>query len=145
MTINTASPHGVLRILKEIATGLRFESIPHGNNAYALAGPVRGVVTIHASNADTPWWGLAENVLQRMGAQEVPWAAILLEGDNGHGYVWPAAELQAGIAAGRWTFQDKGGRHFKFQRRRELHGSYRFESAQELLGILRVVLDGVEK
>jgi hypothetical protein len=143
--VSVAAPAGVLQRLRTISSGrIESHSTSYGQNAYALNGTIRGVVTIHASNSNPPWWGLAQNVLRRLDEQQLRWAAVLLEHDNDHGYVWSGPELMTGVAASRWTAQEKGGRHFKFQRDKDFVGSYRFESAAELLGILRVILDGAE-
>ena len=45
------------------------------------------------------------------------------EHDNNHGFVWSSSSLIEGIAAQRWTYQQKSGRHFKFQTRKDLRGS----------------------
>jgi hypothetical protein len=106
---------------------------------------LRGLLTIHVSTGDHAWWGLAENVLLRLNASGEPWAVALLENDMDRGFVLPAALITEGIRVGRWTAQEKSGRHFKFKTPGDLAGSYRFDAFDRLIGILQVLLDGSER
>lgn len=142
-----ATAYGLVRKLRELEEReLHVTPSPLGQNAFCMAGDVRGRMTIHASNSDPAWWGLAGNVLDRLDEnRDLPWAAVFLDHVDHAGYVWSSSVLRSGIESNRWSVQMKSGRQFKFQAAKDLLGSYRFESLAELVGILRVVLDGAER
>lgn len=113
-----------------------------GRNAVRIGvGTDREVAaTVHAANSANPWWGVAENVVDRLvTSYGDAWCVILLEGSSERGYLLRGTDVREGVEQGRWTFQQKSGRQFKFQARRDLRESFPFSSLPELLGIVRAL------
>jgi hypothetical protein len=114
-----------------------------GKNVYEVSGSIHGLITVHISNKVRLFWGLAENVLQRLNTQPLPWAAVLLSRNNENGYVWPSEILIQGIAAGRWSIQEKGGLHLKVMANslKDSEGSFPFGSRNECVDILQQIFN----
>jgi len=110
-----------------------------GRQTFSMGRAISGGLTVHISNDDPGFWGVADNVLSRLRESRLPWAIVLLHSSQDAGFVLDSADTESSINSGSWPQQDKGGIHWKINAPRALDAAYPFSSVEELLGIVRVL------